>query len=394
MKKLASYLLPLALVAAVLPASAAEFEADPAEETQVSPYLSIKLESERAMRTGVSYLKSQQQPDGHWGDSEVPAITALALTAVLRDPDTTTGADAPEWIQKGFDFLRSSQKEDGGIYGKGLATYSTSTAIMAFVALDNDEDIPTILKARKFLVSKQADLGNTGESGDEKFDGGFGYGQGREYADLSNTYLALEALYHTKTLAADSKQGEQPKLDWEAALKFVSRCQNLPATNDRPWASDDAENKGGFVYHPAESKAGEQELADGTVALRSYGSMTYAGLLSFIYADLDKDDQRVAAALDWLGKNYNMTENPGMGLQGLYYYYQTIAKALSAAGVDKLTLADGSKADWRADLTEKLLTSQREDGSWVNSNSRWWENDPVLVTSYTVLSLAQLHSVM
>jgi hypothetical protein len=137
MKKLASYLLPLALVAAVLPASAAEFEADPAEETQVSPYLSIKLESERAMRTGVSYLKSQQQPDGHWGDSEVPAITALALTAVLRDPDTTTGADAPEWIQKGFDFLRSSQKEDGGIYGKGLATYSTSTAIMAFVALED-----------------------------------------------------------------------------------------------------------------------------------------------------------------------------------------------------------------------------------------------------------------
>ncbi len=360
---------------------------------QVNPYLSLKLESERAITTGSAYLKSQQQPEGHWGDPKTPALTALALTAVLRDPNYDHSSETPEWIARGFDFLRSNQKADGGIYGKGLATYNTSTSMMAFLALGKKEDEPLLLKARAFLINQQTDWGNKGET-DDQFDGGIGYGGTYAHSDMSNTYLSLEALYHTKQLATDSEHGKQPKLDWEAALTFVSRCQNLPETNDQPFASDDADNKGGFVYFPNDSKAGEQELPDGTVALRSYGSMSYAGLLSFIYADLEKDDPRITSVMTWLSKNYTLDENPGLGEQGLYYYYQTIAKAFSAAGVDQFQLADGKQADWRMELTRKLLSSQREDGSWINANSRWWENDPVLVSSYTLLSLAQLHAVM
>ena len=41
-----------------------------------NPYLSVKLESERAITTGTAYLKSQQQPEGHWGDPKTPALTA------------------------------------------------------------------------------------------------------------------------------------------------------------------------------------------------------------------------------------------------------------------------------------------------------------------------------
>ncbi|MDQ8191113.1 prenyltransferase/squalene oxidase repeat-containing protein [Roseibacillus persicicus] len=385
------------MLKALLPLIAATVTLGAQEVTEnkevANHYLSLKLESERAITTGVAYLKGQQQPEGHWGDPKTPAVTALALTAVLRDPSFDHDGEIPEWVSKGFDFLRSCKKPDGGIYGKGLATYNTSTSMMAFLALGKEEDEPLILSARAFLINQQTDWGNKGET-DDQFDGGIGYGGSYPHSDMSNTYLSLEALYHSKQLATDSKHGKQPKLDWEAALQFVSRCQNLTETNDQPFASDDPDNKGGFVYFPTDSKAGEQELPDGTVALRSYGSMSYAGLLSFIYADLEKDDPRIVAVLDWLGRNYTLAENPGLGEQGLYYYYQTIAKALSAAGVDKLKLPDGKEADWRLDLTRKLLANQREDGSWINSNSRWWENDPVLVTSYTVLSLAQLHAVM
>lgn len=362
-------------------------------EEEPSPYLSLKLETERAMTTGVAYLKSQQQPEGHWGDPKVPAISALALASILRDPGFDREAELPEWLDKGYQYIRSCQKSDGGIYGKGLATYNTSTSIMALIALGDKEDEQLILKARAFLINQQTDWGNKGET-DDQFDGGIGYGGSYAHSDMSNTYLAMEAIFYTKQLATDTANGKQPKLDWEAALEFVSRCQNLPETNDQAFASDDAENKGGFVYFPGDSKAGEQELADGTIALRSYGSMSYAGLLSFIYADLEKDDPRIVAVMDWLSRNYTLAENPGLGQQGLYYYYQTIAKALSAVGVDKLTLPDGREADWRAELSRKLLATQREDGSWINENSRWWENDPVLVTSYTVLSLSQLHAVM
>ena len=204
---------------------------------------------------------------------------------------------------------------------------------------------------------------------------------------FSNTHLAIEALHHSRRLAQDSGQGQQPQLDWEAAIAFVSKCQNHQATNKNPKAGND----GGFVYFPGNSKAGEQENPDGTKTLRSYGSMSYAGLLSMVYAQLDARDPRVLAVKKWLAENYTLDENPGVGQQGLYYYYLTMAKTLTAANIAELQKDDGTKIDWRKDLAERLLQNQAPDGSWVNKNSRWWEADPVLVTSYVVLALEQIH---
>ena len=174
-------------------------------------------------------------------------------------------------------------------------------------------------------------------------------------------------------------------------MKFLSRCQNLEETNDQEWASNDPKNKGGFVYTPFDSKAGEHTTPEGRTALRSYGSMSYAGLLSLIYAKLGPEDPRVIAVKEWLGKNYTLDENPGMGAQGLYYYYQTMAKALSAANINMLQLENGKQADWRKELANRLLSRQRENGSWVNDNGRWMESNPVLVTAFTVLSLEQIY---
>jgi squalene-hopene/tetraprenyl-beta-curcumene cyclase len=60
---------------------------------------------------------------------------------------------------------------------------------------------------------------------------------------------------------------------------------------------------------------------------------------------------------------------------------------LNSAGVDRLELADGRVIEWRREVAMRLLNLQQADGSWVNANGRWWEKDPVLVTSYAVLSL-------
>ena len=111
-----------------------------------------------------------------------------------------------------------------------------------------------------------------------------------------------------------------------------------------------------------------------------------------IYANLKQNDPRVVAVIKWLGDNYTVKENPGLGQQGLYYYYHAMAKALAAAQIDQLPLKDGKKADWRKDISGILLSKQREDGSWINDkSSRWWESDPVLVTAYAVLTLEQIY---
>jgi squalene-hopene/tetraprenyl-beta-curcumene cyclase len=349
-------------------------------------YESLRQEMRQAIARGNSWLKSQQKDDGHWDDDGLPALTALALTAAAQDPGTKDSAH----VAKGYDWLLRQQKDDGGIYNRGLSTYNTATAITALVAAGKPEFEPAIVRARKHLIGQQWDKGEQGKT-DQPGDGGLGYGAGtdKDHDDLSNTYLAIEALALSKKVVEDGRHGEQPDLDWQAAVTFLSRCQNRGESNDQPWVTDDANNKGGFIYSPTSAKS-EETLPDGRKALRSCGSMSYAGLLSLVYAKLSSDDPRVVAVKEWLGKNYTVSENPGLGDQGLYYYYHAMPKALAAANVSTLKLADGGESDWRKDLGEKLLSLQRSDGSWQNPNGRWMESNPVLVTAYVVLALEQI----
>jgi squalene-hopene/tetraprenyl-beta-curcumene cyclase len=169
---------------------------------------------------------------------------------------------------------------------------------------------------------------------------------------------------------------------------FLQNCQNQPSHNQAGWVSQDPKDRGGFVYYPGMSMAGGvTNAATGRVALRSYGSMSYGGLLSYIYARVDKNDPRVTAVLDWLRANYTLAENPGMDQQGYFYYMHLMTKALVAAGQQKLKLADGAEVDWRTEVAVRLLKLQKPDGSWVNPEPRWWEADPVLVTSYAMMTL-------
>jgi squalene-hopene/tetraprenyl-beta-curcumene cyclase len=363
----------------------------PAQETN-NRYLSLQVEMKQAIARGNAWLAKQQKEGGYWDDPDLPAFTALALTAAVRDPGLDrNSAEFPPHVEKGFRWLLDQQKEDGGIYNKGLTVYNTATAVTALTAAGREIFEPAIVKGRKHLIDQQWDIGQKNET-DNPNDGGIGYGSKNDRSDMSNTYLAIEALKLSEKVIADGKHGQQPDLDWDAAITFLTRCQNLEGGKDTlPETAESPQNKGGFRYGPAETKAGEDKLPDGRVALRSYGSISYAGLLSLIYAKLGPDDPRVLAVKEWLGKNYTLSENPGMGAEGLFYYYQTMSKALSAANIDKLMLADGKEADWRADLAGALLTKQREDGSWANANGRWMESNPVLVTAYAVMSLEQLY---
>jgi squalene-hopene/tetraprenyl-beta-curcumene cyclase len=356
-----------------------------------NPYISLQQEMKQAIARGNAWLAQQEKADGNWDDPELPAFTALALTAAVRDPSLNLKKEFPEGITKGFRWLIAQQKDDGGIYNRGLSVYNTATSVTALTAAERDTYYPAIVKARKHLIGEQWDLGKKKET-DNPNDGGIGYGSHNDRTDLSNTYLAVEALALSKKVIEDGQFGDQPDLDWNAAITFISRCQNLPETNDQPWASDDEQNKGGFIYNSSESKVPPETLPNGKTALRSYGSMSYAGLLSMIYAKVGPDDKRVKAVKEWLGKNYTVEENPGLGASGVYYYYQTMSKALSAAKVDKLQLANGKTADWRNDLAEALLKKQKGDGSWANDNGKWMESNPVLVTAYSVMSLEQIYN--
>ncbi len=361
---------------------------------QSADNLSLKLEISRAIDKGLDWLADNQNEAGWWSTEDHPAVTALALTSFQREPGDHNRTKHARKIENGYFHLLSCVHDDGSIWRKReLVTYNTSCSVMALVAADNPDYDKTLRKARNYLVGLQWDFDKKGEL-DNPQDGGIGYGGRYPHSDMSNTTLALEAIYYTSHLVSEAKDDdiEMKKLNWEGVRHFLQNCQNLPAVNGQKWASDDPRNKGGFVYFPGNTKSETVALPDGRQALRSYGSISYAGMLSYIYADLKKDDPRVVAVLDWLKKNYTLEENPGMGPQGLFYYYHTMAKALALHGVDELPANDGGKVDWRKALALKLINLQKTDGHWINDqHARWWENDPALVTSYSLLALETIY---
>jgi len=359
-----------------------------------------------AAAKAIEYLRTQQDQDsGAWAYNpegpNLPAVTGLVVTGMLKDP-RIDARDAS--VRAGIDYMLDTQQPDGGIYDVILPNYNTSICLSALAEAQTPDAAAALSRGRSFLLGLQYHEG--GEWGAEAPDftepvdpshpyyGGVGYGKhGRP--DLSNLAFFLQAMHDTGVSADDPA--------FQRALVFLSRTQMLDESNDMPYA--DGSSQGGFIYatvpnresidgRVGQSQAGEFEetIDDGTSVsrLRAYGSMTYAGFKSLIFADLERTDPRVVAAERWIREHYTLDENPGLGDDGLYYYYLMMARALGAWGESELAPAPGEEPiDWRADLIDTLASLQAEDGRFAVRSSRWMEDNEVLITAYALLALQE-----
>jgi squalene-hopene/tetraprenyl-beta-curcumene cyclase len=336
---------------------------------------------DKSVDFAISFLKNRGQTgSGAFSPETGVAVTSLCVRAILEHRPSEIDSPA---VKKAIEFILENVKTDGGIYATGsmYRNYETSVAVGALATASGDRFDSQLGRAEAFLKEIQWDEGEGIESSDTAY-GGAGYGS-HARPDLSNTSFLIDAL---KDLGNDADDESIQK-----ALRFVTRTQNLAGQgNDTEHA--DKIGDGGFYYTPA--AGGETKVVtddddqDNGGGLRSYGSMTYAGLKSMIYAGLTSEDPRVAAAMDFIQKTYSLTENPGMGKSGLFYYYHTFGKALAAADVRVLTDAEGNNHNWKRELASTLIASQQPDGSWVNDKSdRWMEGNRNLVTAYALLAL-------
>lgn len=348
-------------------------------------------EADKAIKDGAKWLAAQQKESGAFSQEQFPGLTGLALWALISTGDE---AYKPN-IDKAVEFLKTKVQPDGGIYsavpgrkGGGLGTYNTAICLTALAETKRADLTEIILNARTYLAGSQI-------SGDETYNGGFGYDKAapRTYADLMNTHFVMEAMRRSQSYE-DMRPAGQAKADinWSAALEFAESLHNDENAGD---------SAGGFAYSPADAKAG-MEKADGKktaateakpskekIVMRSYGSITYAGLLALVYCELEPTDPRVRSTLDWASRHWTLEENPGVGDQGLYFFYNVIGRSLTAAGIKEIPVAgeEGKTINWSDELIKKVDSLQKEKGNWVNKNGRFWENDPVLSTSYSILSL-------
>lgn len=382
---------PLLLTALLaLPMFAAPAPAAPKAETRQRARVLI----DRA----IAYLRTQQDPDtGAWREPPdapaFPAFTGLVVTGMLLDPRLDQHDPA---IAAGVRSILSHAKPGGGIHDGVLPTYNTAICLSALARVHTPDAATAIERGLSYLRTLQYHDRNTG--GDEAPDfhepvppehpyyGGLGYGShGRP--DLSNLGFFLQAMHDTGVSAED------PAI--QRAIVFLKRVQMLDATNDMPYA--DGSEQGGFVYATVpdsesidglagQSQAGsyEETTADGRtiVRLRAYGSMTYVGFKSLLYADLDPSDPSVDAAWRWINEHASFDENPGLGDDGRYYMYCAMARALDASGHDTV-----NGQDWRDAIVERLADLQQPDGSFRPLSKRWMESDPVLITAYALIAL-------
>lgn len=337
------------------------------------------VQAKLSVTKGTTYLRSVQAENGSVSDARFPGITGLALWAFTasKDPACAQAAD------KAAAFILSTAQPDGGFYipipgrkGSGLGNYNTCLCVTALYDADKVKYLQPILKARGYIASSQLHAEGIHE-------GGFGYDKAsnRAYTDLNNSFYAVDAM--TRTASVEEMRPVSEKrvdIDWKAAEAYIISLQ-----------SDEGEDKGGFFYDKEHPKAGVKDATSEAEKpkFRAYGSMTYAGLLSMLHCKLTKSDPKVRSALDYVTKYWTLEENPNMGAQGLYFYYNVLTRALNATGLDTIPTQPKPTA-WKEEMAKKIIAIQRENGSWFNDNNRFWEADPVLATSYAVITLELL----
>ncbi len=405
-------LLPLAVLPALLalPAAARAEEPAPAAPAPAAAAAGLTPEcldkGQAALAKAARLLRSIQGEDGSFGDPETKmpgsvGYTAMAAAALVGSlPSAQRGAD--EAVGRALAYVVRHQKENGAIWSSDrFVTYETSAAISALALARRPELRHAQVKARDFLASTQI----AAEKDDPSY-GGFPYvSKTPQPADLSNLQFAVDALARGE-LPADSPV-------WQRVQSYLQRVQNRSESNtgslEMPGEKEGEKrtivsgDDGGAGYGPGMSKAGLKARPDGTYELVSYGSMTYALLKCLLLSGVDASDPRVLAALAWLTSRFTLDRNPGFegardpakeGMQGYYYYLFTAARTLAVyEKVTKKPLvvrdADGRERAWRAELVEKLVSLQREDGGWKNEiAARWDEGSRTLATSYAAQALA------
>jgi squalene-hopene/tetraprenyl-beta-curcumene cyclase len=396
-----------------LPAPTVSTVADVVRASAPDPILRIAAKAEtvgltptqydtarRSIELGLKFLAARQTKRGTWFEKEAVEPTdmeprqraaSVAVTAMALKAFAQAGALGDAAIlaraRGAIDATLADPKAMEAVEKGGIGNYVMSSIASGLAAVGDADAKIGAQRAIRWLSDSQWDDAE-GVDPTKDWYGGAGYGNGKR-PDLSNTQMMLDAM-HDAGVSPDDPAVQR-------ALAFVARTQNRKSTNPAAWAQRGS-GDGGFVYSPA--NGGESFASDAAgegrygeklevKSLRSYGSMTYAGFKSMLYAGLSKDDPRVKDALGWIARHFTFEENPGLGQQGYFYYLHAMSRALHAAQLKSIADANGVAHDWRAELIAALASRQREDGSWKNTAERWEESNEELATIYAVLALEE-----
>jgi hypothetical protein len=287
-----------------------------------------------AIDRGVEYFKRTQKADGSWtaepgGDVERCGTTALAVLAMISCGVEKTDPS----IVKAMKYMRDNAGKKAG------RTYSLSLQTMAFCAVDPVTDLIKIRDNVTLLQQTQ--------SGRNEHSGGWHY-TATGTSDLSCSQFAILALYEAERVGVRASDAT-----WNSALRYWKKTQNT----DGSWGYTPQAGGGSSGSRGSMSCAGIASLIITAGTMEKGGATVNGDQILCFQKPNEETSKQIKDGIDWLAKNFNVSQNPGANAYLLYYLY-----GLERAGRMTNQRFIG-RHDWYRTGTDKLLNLQDPLGS-------------------------------
>jgi hypothetical protein len=371
---------------------------------------------DESLRQACDYLWTQQADDGGWHSGQYAvlrsgqALTPFVLHTLLQVPESI--CPKPEHgVERALDFIRKHVDANGALGHSDpdiveYPVYSTAYAIRCFAAIKNDQSLwkssdPQLMSNMYCFLSGAQFAETHGFTTRDAAYGGWGLDVAQEdgkagHMDLAHTRRALQAL---RDAVSESHFPQFTRA--ELFLRVVQRDRGAlaepPLVTKYLHAWNMVPYDGGFFFSPVVDDANKGRFVagiDGRAAphFRSYATATCDGLLALLACRVDRSDERVVRAVEWLRQHDDLTYPEGVpadqpepwGEAIRYYHYAVRAEAYAALDWP---------GDWKARLLAEVERHQADDGSFRNHASPLMkEDDPLLCTTLAVIALTHCQS--
>ncbi|MEM6980402.1 MAG: DUF4159 domain-containing protein [Planctomycetota bacterium] len=300
---------------------------------------------QQSIDRGVQYLRQNQNARGGWPEygNQSCGLSALCTLSMLNGGV----ANNDPAMRRALSYLRGFEPRE---------TYSVSLQTLVYCQVGAAADLPRIRRNVRWLSEQQ----NAPEAYNP---GAWGYTDGRQNGDPSNSQFALLAL----GAAVDRGIRVDPSV-FTSSVAYWKRQQL---------------SRGGWGY-------GSRS--------RASGSMTCAGIASLIIARTavpntfgdrveccrdEEDDASLAKGLEYLSQIFTVRTNPGGELLSYFYYMYAIERVGRLSGRRLI-----GQHDWYREGAETLV--RRQDGFqgfWQGEGVV--ESNRLIATAFAVLFLAK-----
>ncbi len=300
------------------------------------------VQVDQAIKKGTAYLKSQL---GKYGSLNRRRSEELILWTFIHAGLTEADPDVQSLLKT---VLETELQW----------TYNVSLQALILEELDRVRYQPRILQCAQFLVDNQCENGQWSYGEPTPFVKDVATGGAKRPTSRGSTRVVKKVPVLQKKKGppkGDNSNSQYASLGMRACFDAGVVFPPDVLAKAEAWWRDSLSEGGGWGYlHKNDAP---------------YGSMTagaVGGLAIYLFVQNKPwmKDKDVVAGLEWMSKNFTLTENPASAEGWQYYWLYALERAGIFYGTEKL-----GAHDWYPEGAKYLLAEQKADGSWMAKGS-------------------------